>query len=184
METPYSADLSPETQDQIENAFKENGYITIVGKETNTNSAVGLVVDIAKANGKKVVQIDIPKPKISFINNFDDKKALDLFAAAFSDAGLQLADVDDVYPSVSNSLKESIKGGINPTLVVVKNIQNLPKDYGEDLIISIRGMYNMRATEKNASNLQFVLVGEKDPDEIRDPKSPRTPYNIGVRVKV
>lgn len=184
MEAPNDFGISPETQARISNAFNENDYITIIGKEVNTNGAVGFLIKTAKDNGKKIVQIDIPKPKISFLNNFDDKKALDLFKQSFTDADLQLAGVDDVYPSVSNSLRKSISGGIDPTLVVVTNTQNLPNGYGEDLILSIRGMYNMRANTENARNLQFILVGEKDPDEIRDTKSPRTPYNIGTRVRL
>jgi len=109
---------------------------------------------------------------------------LDLFKKSFADADLELADVNSMPPSVFNLLKKSTMDGIQPTLVVLANIQNLPNDYGEDLILFIRSIYQMRTQTKNARNIQFVLVGEKDPNEIRNTESRRTPYNIGTKVRL
>lgn len=108
----------------------------------------------------------------------------DLFKKSFYDADLELADVDSMQPNVFNSLRKSIMKGIQPTLVVLANIQNLPNDYGEDLILFIRSIYQIRTRIENARNIQFVLVGEKDPNEIRNTKSRRTPYNIGTKVRL
>lgn len=181
MELTGLIDLPPNIASELSSALIDNKYITITGKHINTKGCTSLLEKEAFKLGKTVVSVDIPK-KFKFSN----KDAYELFSNAFKKKEVVFHQKDIKSLGHQAILIDNFQNLDDKRnfLVIVNNIQNLPSGYGQDLILGIRGLYQQRAQKPEARRLQFVLLGEKDPNEIRQKNSQATPYNIGERIKV
>ncbi|OGK24877.1 hypothetical protein A3A46_02720 [Candidatus Roizmanbacteria bacterium RIFCSPLOWO2_01_FULL_37_13] len=176
MQEASSEGLALSKAKQITSALRNNQYITFVGAPANTAGPLDFLKRMAQRRGKKVIELDIGPDGLQ-----TTEEAFSLIANGLKELSIEFSRTTGSLALIDlsrnlNRLKDS------DYLFVLNNIHNLMTNpaVGENILLYIRSLYHERATGK-FKNIQFALVGEKHPTDIKPENSRLTEFNIGVR---